>query len=60
MNSGWLVHPVPEETWLRNAIHACHEELSINPKNEYWLARLAQYKARLIEIEKENSENKVT
>jgi hypothetical protein len=56
MNSGWLVPPVPEQTRLRNAIRVCHEELSINPKNEYWLARLKQYKAKLIEIE--NLENK--
>jgi hypothetical protein len=59
MNSGWLVRPIPEETKLRNAIKVCREQLSINPKNEYWLARLTQYKTRLIEIEKENLENKV-
>jgi len=60
MNSGGWFKPIPEETKLRNAIQVCHEELSINPKNEYWMARLAQYKTRLIEIEKENLENRVT
>jgi hypothetical protein len=59
MNSGWLVKSISEETKLRNAIQVCHEELSANPKNEYWLARLKQFKTRLIEIENENSEKTI-